>query len=74
MSRNESTKAKISSYKVFHLLLHVAVEAEEVDRQLLLGGSIRFGAQDGGEECGEELHRLTAGYKDDELLILSELK
>lgn len=46
------------------------MESEEVDWQPLLAFSAGVAAaQDSGEERGEELHRLTAGDEDNELLI-----
>lgn len=56
-----------------HLLLHVAMEAEEVDWRLVLCHGAGFATQDSGEEGDQELHHLTAGHEDDELLILLKL-
>ena len=52
-----------------HLLFHVSMESQEVQR-LVFG---RGATEDGFEEAEEELHRFTARHEDDHLVPLGKL-
>ena len=56
-------------HRLPHLLFHVSMETQQVQR-LVIG---RGPAEDGLEEAEEELHGLTARHEDDHLVPLGKL-
>lgn len=53
-----------------YLLLHIAMETQEAELRLLIGGGPR---EDGGEEGVQELDGLAAREEDDKFVVLRKL-